>query len=69
MKRQLNRSRKAFLAIAAGVMLAAGAVFLGAHSGSHDAGCTSSEGACAYACSQIGHGYDWCPNSGACKCQ
>ena len=68
MKRQLNRSRKALLAIAAGVMLAAGAAFLGAHGDSHDAGQTSSAGACAYACSQIGHGYSWCSSSGECTC-
>ena len=62
MKRHLNRSRKALLAIAAGVMLAAGAVFLTAGETHHFTG-VDSEGECAYLCSQLGHGYSY---SGTC---
>ena len=44
MKRHLNRSRKAILAVGAGIMLAAGAVFLSAHTGQHDFNGVTSEG-------------------------
>ncbi len=65
MKRQLNRSRKAFLAVAAGVMLAAGAVFLSAHTGQHHFTNVNSAGECAYLCSVLGHGYSY---NGCCNC-
>ena len=66
MKRHLNRSRKALLAIAAGIVLAAGAAFLTAGETHHFTG-VGSEGECAYLCSVLGHGYDYQEN-GCCDC-
>ena len=68
MKRHLNRSRKAILAVGAGIMLAAGAVFLSAHTGQHDFNGVTSEGACAYLCSALGHGYTYYDSWNACGC-
>ncbi len=67
MKRHLNRSRKALLAIAAGVMLAAGAAFLSAGSSHHFSG-VDSEDDCAYMCSQLGHGYTYYDSWNCCEC-
>ena len=68
MRHQLNRSRKALLAIAAGVMLAAGAAFLSAHSGSHCFSGVNSAGECAYLCSVLGHGSSTYDGDGECTC-
>ena len=66
MRPLLNRSRKALLAIAAGVMLAAGATFLSAHNGQHHFTNVGSEGECSYLCSVLGHGYSYTGN--CCDC-
>ncbi len=62
------RRSKIPLAIATGVMLSAGALFLGAGSLHHFGG-VYSDGECAYACSQIGHGsYTWYEGGNCCDC-
>ena len=61
------RRYKILLAIAGGVMLSTGALFLGA-SETHHFG-ASSDGDCAYACSQLGHGsYSYDETWGCCDC-
>ena len=55
------------LAIATGVMLSAGALFLGAGSSHHYYG-VDSDGECAYLCSQIGHGYSYSEENDCCTC-
>ena len=62
------RRSKVHLAIAAGVMLNAGAFFVGADS-SHHFGGVYSDGACAYKCSQLGQGsYTWEDGTNCCTC-
>ncbi len=62
------RRYKIHLAIVAGVMLSAGALFLGASS-YHYFGGVYSDGACAYKCSQLGHGnYSWSETYSYCLC-
>ncbi len=68
MKRHLNRSRKALLAIAAGIVLASGAAFLSAHSGDHHISNVGSAGECAYLCSVLGHGYSYDDENDCCTC-
>ena len=61
------RRYKIPLAIATGVMLSAGALFLGAASSHHFS--ADSDADCAYACSQLGHGYSYSEQNDCCKCE
>ena len=62
------RRSKIPLAIATGVILSAGALFLGAGSSHHYSG-VYCDGEFAYVCSQQGHGsYTWYSNNNCCDC-
>ena len=73
MRHPFTQSRKALLAILAGVLVG-GAALVGAHSSSSSAWChehtNQNANLCAYECALKGHdNSDFDPCNGKCKCQ